>query len=78
LPWQNDNRDVTIAGVLTGRTHVVPLMKTTAAQRLYYNYRFHQPSFEREVAGTGRSRNRRDFRSHREREQDAQDREREP
>jgi len=77
LHWQNDNRDATIADVLTGPTQEVPLMKTTAGQRLYYN-RFHQPSFEREVAGTGGSRNRRDFRSRREREQNAQHREREP
>jgi hypothetical protein len=46
----SEQREVTIADVLTGRTQMAPLMKITAGQRLYYNYRFDPPPLEREIA----------------------------
>lgn len=77
LHVENDDREIAIADGLAGRTQVRPLMKITPGQRLYYNYRFHQPSFERQAASAGRSLERRDFRSQRG-EQDAQNSEGEP
>ena len=62
-----DDTLVTIADVLSGRAQLATPMKITAAQRLYYNYRFHRPSFEREIGGLGMPRPSRDFRSERER-----------
>ena len=66
-----ENREVTIADVLAGRTQVTPQMKITAGQRLYYNYRLHQPSLKREIASRREPPLCRDFRSLRERQRDA-------
>jgi hypothetical protein len=66
----SDAHPVTIADVLSGRVRVTAPLKITLSQRLYYNYRMHQPSFEREVHGLGASTTPRDFRSERERQRE--------
>ena len=66
----SDVHAVTIADVLSGRVRVNAPLKITLSQRLYYNYRIHQPSFEREVHGLGASTTPRDFRSERERQRE--------
>jgi len=65
-----DERAITIADVLSGRVRVTAPMTITAQQRLYFNYRFDQPSCERGMHGPGGSSAPRDFRSRRERERD--------
>jgi len=47
-----------IVDVLMGRHQHEPLMKVTRDMRLYCNYRLHQPSFDAEIATSGRHRNR--------------------
>jgi hypothetical protein len=66
----SDDRPVTIADVLSGRVRLAAPFKITASQRLYYNYRIDQPSFEREVHGLRPSTTPRDFRSERERQRE--------
>lgn len=62
---------VTTADVLSGRGRINAPLKITREQRLYYNYRFDRPSLELEGHGPGGSTTPRDFRSERERLQDA-------
>jgi len=46
-----EESEATIADFLADRTFATPLMKITAGQRLYYNYRYGgQASFDAEVA----------------------------
>jgi hypothetical protein len=66
----HDERDVTIAEFLSGRTVVRPLMRIAAGQRIYYKYRFDGPSFDLEVTNADAPRKSRDFRSFRECEQE--------
>jgi hypothetical protein len=68
-----ERREITIADVLTGRTHVTPLMRITPGQRLYDNYRFHQLSFDREIVSARSRHEHRDVRFQREREHDTHD-----
>jgi hypothetical protein len=57
----------TIADFLAGRTATTPLMKITAGQRLYYNYRCGgQASVDAEVANAAAHHGPRDFRTERE------------
>ena len=69
---ETDDNPVTIAEVLSGRARLTAPMKITSGQRLSYNYRFHEPSFEREVRGLRPSTPSGDFRSERERQKDGQ------
>lgn len=49
---------LSIIDVLLGRHQHEPVMKVTGGQRLYHNYRIHEPSRQLEMANGGRQRNR--------------------
>jgi len=53
-----DSGQLSIVDVLMGRHQHEPLMKITRDQRLYCNYRLHQPSLDAEIATAGRHGNR--------------------
>ena len=58
MACSTDSGQPSIVDVLMGRHQHEPLMKITRDQRLYCNYRLHQPSLEAEIATAGRHRNR--------------------
>jgi hypothetical protein len=60
-----------IVDVLTGRRRHDPLVKITPGQRIYYNYRLDHPSLDAETAAIGAPHEVRDFRSRRQRDEDA-------
>jgi hypothetical protein len=55
---QSQNGTPSIVDVLLGRFQHVPMTHVTVQQRLYHNYRVHEPSLRAEVATAGRHRNR--------------------
>jgi hypothetical protein len=60
-----------IVDVLTGRGRHEPQVRITPGQRVYYNYRIDKPSFDAEIANIGVPPSPRDFRSRRQRDEDA-------
>jgi hypothetical protein len=68
---KNQERTPSIVDVLTGRRGHEPLVKITPPQRMYYNYRLDQPSFAAELAKIGTPPTPRDFRSKRQRDEEA-------